>query len=137
MSVTALLIDDSPAARQVIAYYLRRSGCAVVGEADNALQGLDLFRRHRPQVVTLDLMMPKVAGIDSTALLTTIKQEMPQVVVIVVSVIPFQRTRDEFFAQGVTEYLTKPLSDLSFAPVHKMLHRAFPELEAAPHSKVN
>jgi two-component system, chemotaxis family, chemotaxis protein CheY len=137
MSVTALLIDDSPAARQVIAYYLRRSGCTVVAEADNARQGLELFRRHRPNVVTLDVMMPKVFNIDSAALLTTIKREISQVVVIVVSVLPFQRTREEFLAQGVTAYLVKPLHDLSFAPVHEMLLHAFPELKAASPSKTD
>jgi len=134
MSVTALVVDDSAAARQIIAYYLREAGCAVAGEAKNALQGLELFRKHRPNVVTLDLMMPKVFNIDSAVLLTAMKHEMPEVAVIVVTIIPFEKAREEFLARGVMEYVVKPLNDFSFEPVRKKLLGAFPELAAAQES---
>ncbi len=137
MPVTALIVDDSAAARQIIAYYLRETGCIIAGEAKNALQGLELFRKHRPNVVTLDLMMPKVFNVDATVLLTTMKQEMPEVAVIVVSVIPFEKTREEFLARGVMQYVTKPLTDSSFEPARKKLQEAFPELAAAPEGKAS
>lgn len=137
MSVTALIVDDSAAARQIIAYYLREAGCIIAGEAKNSLEGLELFRKHRPNVVTLDLMMPKVFNVDSTVLLTTMKQEMPEVAVIVVSVIPFEKTREEFLARGVLDYVVKPLNDLSFAPVRKKLRDTFPELAAALKGKAS
>jgi CheY-like chemotaxis protein len=137
MSVTALIVDDSAAARQIVSYYLREAGCTVVGEARNALQGLQLFRRHRPNVVTLDLMMPKVFNLDSATLLTAMKHERPEVMVIVVSVVPFEKTREEFLARGVTAYIVKPLDDVSFAPARKKLLQAFPELAAEPASRTD
>jgi DNA-binding NarL/FixJ family response regulator len=127
-----LIVDDSAVARQIIAYYLHEAGCTIVGEGKNALQGLELFRQHRPNVVSLDLMMPKVFNLDSMVLLTTMKHEMPEVAVIVVSVIPFEKTRQEFLARGVMEYVVKPLNDFNFAPARKKLVEAFPELAAAP-----
>jgi CheY-like chemotaxis protein len=131
MSVSALVVDDSAAARQIISYYLREAGCTIVAEAKNAVEGIELFRRHRPNVVTLDLMMPRHFNVDSMVLLTAMKREMPEVAVIVVSVIPFEKTRDEFLARGVLEYVFKPVNDFSFAPVRKKLLHAFPELAAA------
>ncbi len=137
MAVAALIIDDSAAARKIIAYYLRKAGCTIVGEAENALRALELFRRLRPKVVTLDLMMPRIFGIDSAALLTTMKEEMPEVAVIVVSVVPFEKTRADFLARGVMEYVIKPLTDTNFTPVRNKLVDAFPELAAAPAGKAS
>jgi two-component system, chemotaxis family, chemotaxis protein CheY len=134
MSITALVVDDSPAARQIISYYLRAAGCMIVAEAGNALKGLELFRQLCPNVVTLDLMMPKQFNVDSMVLLRTMKLEMPKVAVIVVSVIPFEKTRKDFLEEGVLAYVVKPLTHLSFEPVRTKLIEAFPELADA-HTK--
>lgn len=130
MSVTALVVDDSATARQVISYYLRAAGCVVVAQAPDALRGLELFRQHRPNVVTLDLMMPKRFNVDSMVLLRTIKREMPDVAVVVVSVIPFEKTRRDFLEEGVLAYVVKPLTDRSFEPLRTKLLRTFPQLAA-------
>jgi CheY-like chemotaxis protein len=45
MSITALVVDDSAAASQIISYYLRAAGCVVVAEAAEALKGLERFRQ--------------------------------------------------------------------------------------------
>jgi two-component system chemotaxis response regulator CheY len=131
MSITALVVDDSAASRQIISYYLRAAGCAVVAEAGNALKGLELFRQLRPNIVTLDLMMPGLFNIDSMGLLRTMKREMPKVAVIVVSAIPFEKTRKDFLEEGVLAYVVKPLTHLSFEPVRTKLAEAFPELADA------
>ena len=131
MSVTALVVDDSATARQITSYYLRAAGRRIAAEAKSALEGLELFRHHRPNVVTLDLMMPRHFNIDSMVLLRAMKREMPEVAVIVVSVIPFEKTRKDFLEEGVMAYVVKPLNDFSFQPVRRKLVQAFPELAAA------
>ncbi|SRR5579885_152928 len=128
MPVTCLVVDDSPSARKVIVHYLRKAGCAVVAEASNALEALDLFRQHQPDVVTLDLMMPQHFNIDSMGLLRAIKRERPQTAVIVVSVIPFEKIRYEYIEQGVLAYIVKPLTEESFEPVRIKLTQLHPEL---------
>jgi response regulator of citrate/malate metabolism len=54
-----------------------------------------------------------------------------KVAVIVVSVVPFEKTRKDFLEEGVLAYVIKPLTPLSFEPVRTKLIEAFPELADA------
>ena len=97
MTVSALIIDDSPFARKIIRHHLTKLGFKVVGEAETAAQGLKLFRELKPKLVTLDVMMPERDGIDSLAAFRTMRNEAPDTaVVVVVSAVPFEKTRDTF-----------------------------------------
>jgi CheY-like chemotaxis protein len=131
MPVKALIVDDSAAARQLIKYYLAKMGCIIAGEATNAADGLKLFRELKPDIITLDLMMPKRdAGdsLDAIVALRTMKSETPALVIIVVSVIPFQKTIDSFLNEGIIHYVVKPFTQFSFDPVARKLEKIFPEL---------
>lgn len=131
MSVTTLIVDDTNLASQVIRYHLEGIGCTVVGVARNASEGLKLFRQFKPRLVTLDLMMPKVEGIDSLMMLREMKKEAPETAVIVVSVIPFEKTQNIFYDEGIFAYIVKPFNQYSFEPVQIKLLHAFPELHYA------
>lgn len=133
MSVSALIVDDSKAYRQIISHILRNAGCTIAGEAVNATQGLSLFRELKPNIVTLDLMMPRFSNIDSMTLLRTIKREMPEGIVIIVSVLSSEETRQDLLRQGALAYIVKPINDSTFEPVHRQLMQIFPEL-ATTHS---
>lgn len=128
MAVTALIVDDSNLSAQVIRYHLRSVGCTVAGEAHNAAEGVKLFRRLEPNIITLDLMMPKIGEIDSMMLLRKVKKEAPQTVVIVISVIPFEKTKSDFLSEGVLAYIVKPFNQYSIELVRRKLEQAFPEL---------
>jgi response regulator of citrate/malate metabolism len=73
-------------------------------------------------------MMPRLFNVDSMGFLRAMKGEMPKVAVIVVSVIPFEKTRKDFLEEGVLTYVIKPLTPPSFEPVQTKLIAAFPEL---------
>ena len=126
MTVSALIIDDSPFARKIIRHHLAKLGFKVVGEAETAAQGLRLFRELKPKLVTLDVMMPERDGIDSLAAFRTMKKEAPETAIVVVSAVPFEKTRDTFLNEGATAYVIKPFNQFSFEPVRQKLHRAFP-----------
>ena len=128
VSVTALVIDDSPAARKLIAAQLQQVGCEIVAEAETAADGLSLFNELRPNLITIDLMMPKKGGMDSMALVEAIKQTAPEVAIIVVSSIPFEKMRTEFLDMGVLEYVIKPLNVYAMQKLRIKLMRAFPHL---------
>jgi two-component system, chemotaxis family, chemotaxis protein CheY len=128
VSVSALIVDDSPMARTIIRHHLTKLGCVVVGEAENASQALELFRENKPDVVTLDLMMPEVVGIDATSLFRTIKAEAPNAIIIIASSLPFQKTQDTFFREGAFDYIVKPINRFSFERVRQRLVRKFPQL---------
>ncbi len=126
MTVRALIIDDSPFARKIIRHHLTKLGFHVEGEAETAAQGLRLFRDLKPKLVTLDVMMPEREGIDSLAAFRTMKKEAPETAIVVVSAVPFEKTRDTFLNEGATAYVIKPFNQFSFEPVRQKLHRAFP-----------
>jgi two-component system, chemotaxis family, chemotaxis protein CheY len=130
MPVTALVVDDSAAARQVIGYHLRQAGCTIVGEAANAADALKLMRELKPNIVSFDLIMPTRDGVDSLALVRAIKKEAPNVAIIVVSVIPSERIRHDYIAEGIFAYIVKPFNDYVLDTIRLKLRRTFPELAA-------
>ena len=126
VSVPALIIDDSPFARKIIRHHLTKLGFHIEGEAETAAQGLRLFRELKPKLVTLDVMMPEREGIDSLTAFRTMRKEAPETAIVVVSAVPFEKTRDTFLNEGATAYVIKPFNQFSFEPVRQKLHRAFP-----------
>ena len=58
-----LVVDDEPNIREVVGLYLRREEYAVVSAADGE-EALELFRRERPDLVVLDLILPGLDGIE-------------------------------------------------------------------------
>jgi two-component system, chemotaxis family, chemotaxis protein CheY len=127
MPVNALIIDDSPTARQNIKYYLIGMGCVVSGEAEHAADGLRLFRELMPDIVTVDLIMPKLQGLDPLEAVRTMKQEAPGLVIIVMSAVPFPQTVNSFLREGVLHYIVKPVTQSSFGPAARKLERRFPD----------
>ena len=130
MPVPALIIDDSPFARKIIRHHLVKLGFKVVGEAETAAQGLKLFRELKPGLVTLDLMMPEREGVTSLSAFRAIRKEAPDSAVVVVSSVPFEKTRETFLEEGALAYLIKPFGQFSFEPVRQKLLRIFPESPA-------
>ena len=129
MPVEALIIDDSPVARRVIRHHLEQIGCKISGEAENAALGVKLFREHRPKIVTLDLIMPAVEGIDALAAFRIMRKENPDAAILVVSAVPFEKTRRTMAEEGALAYIIKPFNKFSFEQARMRLARSFPELE--------
>jgi two-component system chemotaxis response regulator CheY len=130
VGVNALIVDDSPFARRIIRHHLTKFGCKVVGEAETAAQAVRLFGELRPELVTLDVMMPEIEGFDSLRAFRAMKQESPEVTMLVVSVVPFEKIRDTFMKEGALGYIVKPFNQFSFEPIRQKLVRVFHELAA-------
>ncbi len=130
MAVTALIVDDSAVARRLASYHLRRAGCTVVGEAASAFEALESFHRLKPNIITLDLVMPIKDEVDSMAVVRAVKKEVPETAIIVVSVIPSEKVQQDFFTEGVFGYVVKPFNDDALETLRPKLERAFPELAA-------
>ena len=123
--VKALIVDDSPFARRVIRHHLTNFGCKIVGEAENATKALELFHEFKPELVTLDVMMPEVGGYDSARLFREMRTANGELAVVVVSAVPFGKIRDSFLADGALAYVVKPFNKFSFEPVRQKLVRIF------------
>jgi two-component system, chemotaxis family, protein-glutamate methylesterase/glutaminase len=81
-----LIVDDSAFARKVLRELLRAGGLEVVGAARDGLEALEQIALHKPDVVTLDLVMPNLDGIGLLRALRTLPvKEPPRVVVVSIS----------------------------------------------------
>jgi len=66
--IRVLLVDDDPLVRAGLAMIIASAGdLAIVGEAGDGLEAVDAVRSHRPQVVLMDIRMPRLDGIAATA----------------------------------------------------------------------
>jgi CheY-like chemotaxis protein len=124
--ISALIIDDSPFARRLIRHQLSKLGFEVAGEAETAAQGLRLFRQLKPGLVTLDVLMPEREGISSLDAFRAMRREMPDTALVVVSAVPFEKTRETFLQEGALAYVVKPFGQCSFEPVRQKLQRILP-----------
>ncbi len=101
---TVLVVDDDPAARNLLGRFLRKERFRVEEAADGAA-ALERARSLRPDVITLDVLMP---GMDGWAVLAALKgdAELAGIPVIMLSVLD---ERNMGFALGASDYLTKPV----------------------------
>ncbi len=103
--IRILLADDHTMFREGVKQVLSgTTDCAVVGEASNAQQVLEMAPRLKLDVVVLDISMPGRDGID---VLKQIKQIMPQVHVLVLSMYPEDQYASRAIKAGASGYLTK------------------------------
>ena len=101
---TVLVVDDDPAARNLLARFLGREGFRVEEAADGEA-ALRCARDCRPHVITLDVLMP---GMDGWAVLTALKAD-PAVADIPVVMLSVVDEKHIGFALGASDFLTKPI----------------------------
>ena len=105
MSVGVLLADDHRIFREGLKPLLADGGeFAVVAEADNGLQALDLAREHRPGLAILDISMPGLNGIEVAR---NLNQELPDTAVIILSMHSDRRFVLEALRAGARGYVLK------------------------------
>jgi two-component system, LytTR family, response regulator LytT len=105
MSLTALIIDDEPLARQELQYLLERAGgVEVLAQGTNGIEAVDLIRTHKPDVVFLDVQMPGMDGFAVLKKLLDRRMPMPQVVFATA----FNQYAVRAFEVNAIDYLLKP-----------------------------
>ena len=107
-AIRILVVDDHTIVREGTARMLELSPeVRVVGQAGSAREGLDKIRELQPEIVLMDIKMPGINGIDATRL---IKQEWPEIEVIVLSMYDEEEYVVEAVKAGATGYLLKDSS---------------------------
>jgi PAS domain S-box-containing protein len=101
---TVLVVDDDPISRDLIARALSRQGLHIE-VADGGEQALRLAKKLRPDVITLDVIMP---GMDGWTVLSALKAD-PELASIPVILLSFVGNKSLGFALGASDYLTKPV----------------------------
>jgi DNA-binding response OmpR family regulator len=100
------VIDDEQGIRNLLDTLLRRKGYDVV-LAESGSKGLELFRRERPDVIVLDLIMPEMTGLAVLRQIRSLDSKKP---VIVLTGAGTAEAEQQVRALGVTEYVEKEFS---------------------------
>ena len=106
-----LIVDDSNVIRQRIARLAgdaRLPNLEIVGQARNGAEALNLFVRHRPDVVTMDLTMPELGGVECTEQIAAIDDNVN---ILVVSALSDKSTAITALKKGARGFLYKPFTD--------------------------
>ena len=107
--VRILLADDHAVVRRGLRALLEaRLDFEVCAEASNGREAVELFRRTSPDVVTMDLTMPEMDGIECVQELVALN---PNVLILVVSALADKATAVEAIEKGANGFLCKPFSD--------------------------
>jgi len=100
-----LIIDDAKIMRMRIAGIAREAGWEIVAEATNGREGLARYGEHRPDLVTLDIVMPELDGVET---LRELRATDPAARVVMVSAVDQRAKLRECFALGAIDFVVKP-----------------------------
>ena len=129
---TILVVDDEPNIREVVGLYLRRDGHTVVLAADGE-EALRLHRDYQPDLVVLDLMLPKVSGLEVCRRI----QSERQVPLIMLTAKGDEEDRIIGLGVGADDYLVKPFSPRELvARVAAVLRRVTTPILVQPQQRV-
>jgi two-component system chemotaxis response regulator CheY len=103
-----MIVDDSNIIRRRIERSQQIDRLEVVGAAANGRDAVELFQRTQPDVVTMDLTMPEMDGIECVEKLVAIN---PKVLILVVSALADKATAVEAIEKGANGFLCKPFTD--------------------------
>lgn len=100
-----LVTDDTAFMRLLLQKILTEGGYDVVGEADNGKEAVRLFERHRPDLVTMDITMPILNGVEA---LKRIRAVDPDARVLMVSAMGQKNMVMQALREGAQGFLIKP-----------------------------
>jgi two-component system chemotaxis response regulator CheY len=105
MSKRVLITDDAAFMREMLREILTDGGYEVVAEAADGDETLALFREHRPDVITLDIVMPGKSGLDVLREITALD---PSACIVMCSALGQEALVMEALEAGAKEYIIKP-----------------------------
>lgn len=103
-----LIVDDAKFMRMTLAKMLENGGHTVVGEAENGQRAIELYREVRPDVVTMDITMPEMTGIEAVK---KIVREFPDAKIIICSALGQQKLVVEAIESGAKDFIIKPFDE--------------------------
>lgn len=100
-----LIVDDAAFMRMMLKDILTKNGYQIAGEAPNGLKAVELYKLEKPDVVTMDITMPEMDGIQA---LKEIKAVDPNARVIMCSAMGQQAMVMEAIKSGAKDFIVKP-----------------------------
>lgn len=100
-----LVVDDALFMRRLIGGVAAEAGWEVVGEAGDGAEGVALYDRLRPDLVTMDLVMPNMGGIEA---LQKIRELDPEARVVVITAVDQKQSLMDSIRHGAVDFIVKP-----------------------------
>jgi two-component system chemotaxis response regulator CheY len=100
-----LVVDDAMIMRKLIRDVAVEAGWVVAGEAANGAEAVALYEKLRPDLVTMDLVMPVMGGNEALRL---IRAADPEARVVVVTALDQKQTLTESIRDGALDFIVKP-----------------------------
>lgn len=105
MGIKLVIVDDAPFIREVLKQIFIETDISVIGEAQDGEAGVDLVLKLKPDVVLMDIVMPKKSGIEATA---AIMKELPEMKIIACSTVDQNSMVLRALDAGCCNYIAKP-----------------------------
>ena len=105
MNARVLIADDASFMRQMIREIIEPDGFEVVGEATDGIEAAELYEQLRPDIVTMDIVMPKRSGIDAVK---DIVERSPDACVVMCSALGQETLVMEALQAGARDFIVKP-----------------------------
>ncbi len=105
MTYRVLVCDDALLRRAMIRHTLERAGYDVVAEAEDGEQAIDRYKESKPDLITMDIVMPNLGGIDTVR---KIVQLDPNARILVSTAMGQNALAVEALRAGAKEYVVKP-----------------------------
>lgn len=118
--LNVLIVDDSNFMRKNLGQMFSSLGYNVIAEAGNGLEAIDAYKEHKPDLVTMDITMPKMEGVASVR---KIIESFPHAKIIMISAQKDKDVVKEAIMAGASNYLVKPVRTENLV---KVLEKIFP-----------
>ncbi len=105
MSHSVLICDDAIFMRTMVSDILQGAGFEVVGEAETGVQAVEKYKQLRPDLVTMDIVMPDMGGIDAVREITKFD---PKARILMCSAMGQQALVIEAIQAGARDFVVKP-----------------------------
>ncbi|MFH5834079.1 response regulator transcription factor [Halalkalibaculum sp. DA3122] len=124
---TILIVDDEQDLLDLIEYNLKKEGFDVL-KAEDGEEGIEVAREHRPSLVLLDIMMPKMDGLEVVEVMRN-DEDLKRIPIIFLTARGDEKTEVEGLDKGGDDYITKPISTTKLISRIKAVLRRFEETE--------
>lgn len=111
MEKRVLIVDDSVFVHEEIKYMLEGTDYRVVGQAKDGAQAMRLYEELKPDVVTMDIIMPGINGLDTSKLII---DKWSDAKIVIVSSLAYDDTTEKAEEAGVVGFVFKPLEKEEF-----------------------
>jgi len=103
-----LIVDDALFMRKILSDILSEEGHKIVGEAENAKEAIELYKKLKPDIVTMDIIMPEIDGINTLKAIKQILKSDKNARIVIVSAMGQQDMVVESIQAGAKDFVVKP-----------------------------